>query len=270
MANIETIEIDTLNFAEGAAPATPSAASVVVYSKADGLMYSKDDAGVETLMSSGAASGAVATDAIWDAAGDLAVGSGANTAARLAAGAAGGVLAMGNSAVIWNAGTSFPASKATNDRYWRTDLDLEFYWDGTQWLSTTLYREPIVMPDTGTITNALTVNSSIGRFTPWAATFDLWLVAMYTTTFVSTTNNGTNFWTIALKKYQSDFATNVTAASRSTSADAASTVIKAETAIGALWVPATYPIGQIEATKTLTPGSLSAPAVALSYRLVGV
>ena len=58
MANIETIEIDTLNFAEAAAPATPSAASVIVYAKADGLVYSKDDAGTETLMSSGSVAAA--------------------------------------------------------------------------------------------------------------------------------------------------------------------------------------------------------------------
>ena len=42
---------------EGAAPATPSTNQVKIYAKADGLMYSKDDAGVETLMSSGASGG---------------------------------------------------------------------------------------------------------------------------------------------------------------------------------------------------------------------
>lgn len=43
-----------VSFIEAAAPATPAASRVVVYAKADGLMYSKDDAGTETLMSSGA------------------------------------------------------------------------------------------------------------------------------------------------------------------------------------------------------------------------
>lgn len=68
-------------FTEAAAPSTPAASKVVVYAKTDGLMYSKDDAGTETLMSSGPA-GSVATDAIWDAAGDTVVGSGANTAVK--------------------------------------------------------------------------------------------------------------------------------------------------------------------------------------------
>lgn len=39
---------------EGAAPATPAAAKVRLYAKADGLLYSKDDAGAETLVSGGA------------------------------------------------------------------------------------------------------------------------------------------------------------------------------------------------------------------------
>jgi len=51
----------------------------------DGLLHLKDSAG--TVTDIGAAT-TVATDAIWDAAGDLAVGSGANTAAKLAIGAA--------------------------------------------------------------------------------------------------------------------------------------------------------------------------------------
>jgi len=40
-----------VKFAEGAAAATPSASTVTIYAKADGLMYSKDDAGTETAMS---------------------------------------------------------------------------------------------------------------------------------------------------------------------------------------------------------------------------
>lgn len=89
---------------EGAAPATPAAGKVRVYAKTDGLPYSKDDAGAETPM--GGAGGSVATDAIWDAAGDLAVGTGANTAARLAIGATDGmVLQRVGGAVVW----AFPA-----------------------------------------------------------------------------------------------------------------------------------------------------------------
>lgn len=50
-------------FSEGAAPSTPSASQVKIYAKADGLMYSKDDAGAETLMSGGAGGGGAPTTA---------------------------------------------------------------------------------------------------------------------------------------------------------------------------------------------------------------
>lgn len=54
MAKIDAIDIPKLLMTEGAAPSTPASGKVYQYAKADGLMYSKDDAGVETLMSSGA------------------------------------------------------------------------------------------------------------------------------------------------------------------------------------------------------------------------
>ena len=65
----------------------------------DGNLHLKDSAGTVTDIGGG---GAVATDAIWDAAGDLAVGSGANTAARLAKGSDGEVLKVVSGTVEWD------------------------------------------------------------------------------------------------------------------------------------------------------------------------
>lgn len=56
----------------------------------DGKLHVKDSAG--TVTDPYAAGGSVATDAIWDAAGDLVQGTGSNTSARLALGAAGTVV----------------------------------------------------------------------------------------------------------------------------------------------------------------------------------
>lgn len=42
-----------LSVSEREAPSTPAAEQVAIYAKADGLLYSKDDAGVETLLSRG-------------------------------------------------------------------------------------------------------------------------------------------------------------------------------------------------------------------------
>lgn len=96
MARLQDIDIPYLEFGEAAAPGTPASGVSRIYVKADGLFYSKDDAGTETLVSGGAGGGSVATDAIWDAAGDLAVGTGANTAAKLAAGATSGHVLTSN------------------------------------------------------------------------------------------------------------------------------------------------------------------------------
>jgi len=57
MAKIDAIDVPKLTFPEAAAPSTPAASKVVIYAKSDGLMYSKDDAGVETVMSGGGGGG---------------------------------------------------------------------------------------------------------------------------------------------------------------------------------------------------------------------
>lgn len=184
-------EAQKITYAEVAAPSTPAASKVVTYAKADGLMYSKDDAGVETLMSSGG-SGSVATDAIWDAAGDLAVGTGANTAAKLTIGNAGALLARLNGAVAWNAGTAFPTA-AAGDIYHRTDLDIPMWrYDGTRWLCTCLHS----------LDCAVSSISSAARPVSGAVfgTFDVFVERLAVAILVGTTNNGSNYWTVKLQK----------------------------------------------------------------------
>jgi hypothetical protein len=68
----------------------------------DGLLHLRDSAGTVTTIG---ASGSVATDAIWDAAGDLVQVTGANTAAKLSLGTALQVLRVnsGATAVEWGA-----------------------------------------------------------------------------------------------------------------------------------------------------------------------
>lgn len=63
MAKIQDVDIPYLEFAEAAAPGTPASGIVRIYSKADGSMYQKDDAGTETSLSAGA-SGLVEIDTI--------------------------------------------------------------------------------------------------------------------------------------------------------------------------------------------------------------
>lgn len=48
MAKIQEIAPELLQFSEAEAPETPASGVVRIYAKTDGLLYSKDDAGVET------------------------------------------------------------------------------------------------------------------------------------------------------------------------------------------------------------------------------
>jgi hypothetical protein len=47
------------------------------------------------------------------------------------------------SGLINMVGTSFPASPSTDDHFWRSDLKMGFYYDGTRWLSEVLYDRDI-------------------------------------------------------------------------------------------------------------------------------
>jgi len=63
------------------------------------------------LFSAGGSSTTVATDTIWDAAGDIVVGTGANTAARLAAGTNGHVLTLAAGTPAWQAPSAGSGTK---------------------------------------------------------------------------------------------------------------------------------------------------------------
>jgi hypothetical protein len=56
MAKIQDIDIPHLEFAEAAAPSTPASGIVRLYAKTDGSLYSKDDAGTETVVTGGGGS----------------------------------------------------------------------------------------------------------------------------------------------------------------------------------------------------------------------
>jgi len=252
----------SLLFEEHVDPANPAAGHHRMFVDTDKALKMVDSAGTVTVL--GAAGGAVATDPIWAAAGDLAVGTGNDTAGVLTKGAAGGVLAMGNSAVIWNAGTSFPGSKATGDRYWRTDLGMEFYWDGTRWVSTTLYRETMAAPAVAT---PMVATGPIGRSAIWHTEYDLWIVKLYTALYPATTNDGSKYWTLDLnKKTDIDGATSI--AQVSTAAYTVNLWTTAATAVGAAVVQGTYHEMDLFADRVGATGALYF-AAAMTYRLIG-
>ncbi len=241
MTNKRIIDVDTTDRADGKVPVWDTASGTHVYVSA---------------------SGSVAADTLWDAAGDLAVGSGANTAARLAKGAAGANLSTYNGTVSWNGGTSFPASPATGDRYWRSDLGVECRYDGTRWLGP---EQHVALADGNT---SISATGRLGS-TPMPTSYDLYVYRLELASFVQTTNNGTSFWTMQLVGYD---VTNATAtgigSTAATSSDTASNWINHGISIGAVVTRGTsYRFLALQGTKTSAPGTLFATA-AVVYSLI--
>lgn len=103
----------------------------------------------------GGGGGAVATDAIWDAAGDLAVGTGANTAARLAIGTSGLLLKSNGTTATWARQTFIGCSAyknasqtISNDTVTALLLDTEDY-------------DTSAFHDTGSNTSRMTIPSGL-------------------------------------------------------------------------------------------------------------
>ena len=230
----------------------------------DGQLHVKDSAG--TVTDIGAGSGNVATDTIWDAAGDLAVGTGANTAARLALGAAGGAVSRVNGAVAWNSGTAFPTG-AAGDRYWRTDQRLEYFYDGTRWLCTCLHSFAIAGGGTN-IENVATSATVGGRVFPADSTGpDLWIEDVIVGYRVRTTNTGSAYWTIEVRKAPPTGASTLVA-SPDSSAESPDTFYTETTAVDAVCDVSATPLWFFQITKTSTPGNLDANVV-VTYRYIG-
>jgi len=106
--------------------------------------------------------------------------------------------------LVTGAGTAFPGSPATNDHFFRTDLrgGMMFFWNGTYWLSAQEY-----MYDFGALLAAALVSSTFlayGGLNVVTLPRDLDVYLTYSTIggMVATTNDGTNYWSAALRKGQ--------------------------------------------------------------------
>src|SRR6185503_20518084 len=98
--------VPSLLIAEATEPTAPAAGHQRLYiDSTTHLLKATNSSGTERTIE--ASAGGMATDVLWNAAGDIAVGTGSDTGTRLGIGNAGAVLARINGAVAWNASTSF-------------------------------------------------------------------------------------------------------------------------------------------------------------------
>lgn len=244
-------------------PAAAAANEAYLYFATDtGVLYRSNGSSWDTFSATASLTNPMTT------AEDLIKGGVSGTPGRLAAGNAGAHLAMINGVVAWNAGTVFPTAVA-GDRYFRTDRGIEYYYDGTRWLSAKLYLLEIGVSGEAVLPLAATA-SSAWRTATFNDVYDLWLVDWYGMSFVNTTNDGTKFWTLTLRKETKGAAyatTDIASFTTGTGPDPVGQFTVHTVAVNALLGTAHGTL-VVAPTKTSTPGTLLFHSN-LTFRLVG-
>lgn len=180
--------------------------------------------------------------------------------------------AAGTNGVV-SSGSSFPGSPATNSLFYRTDLGQIFYYDGTRWLSQTVFLLQFgffqgVFPQPLTVTTADAMANAIP---PLPGMSDIYLLSYRATIFVAgggSALSGSNKWVGTTHKYNSA-ASPTTIATTNIDSGASSTIRTFDTTINALLTTGTYQWIETTWTKTGTPGGLFMSEV-ITYRMVAV
>jgi hypothetical protein len=151
-------------------------------------------------------------------------------------------------------GTAFPGSPTTGNFFYRTDRNIEYYYDGTRWLSTQVHFVPI--PNTDFLLPRTATTLGMCRAAnPWAALYDIYVIDAVFHNYVTATST----WTIAI--------TPTTLATRSTASDAANTHLSNRVAVNAV---VTSAVDNLQGEVTLVSGAASLYcSFGLTYRLVG-
>lgn len=171
-------------------------------------------------------------------------------------------------------GTSFPTAPITDDRFYRTDLDMEFFFDGTRWLCTCPHVMPIAERDVtanvggiGATTVAVHRCSNPSLF----GGSDIWLEQVE---FDFDVNGGTALsashkWAVAFAKGITTPGSTTTIVTLTIDSGASSVWRKSTVAIDALMNNGTtHFLLQTDYTKTGTPGNLIMQEPLLTYRIV--
>lgn len=159
-------------------------------------------------------------------------------------------------------GVSFPSSPATDEKYYRKDLQLLCYFDGTRWLTVDEYVVAALV--TNSIQPYAASNTRNLRF-PRPSNFGIYLTRLSCSTFVAGTSDSTNYWSVALESVS---AANVgtSVVSFDTKTDASNTWVAHDQSIGAVLAAGAINLG-VSHTKTGAPGNLL-NVCALRYRQI--
>lgn len=155
------------------------------------------------------------------------------------------------------AGSSFPGSPSSGDKFYRTDRNLLYYYDGTRWLTVNQYRAGEI-----DLANAAVTSLSGPRVAP----ANMFINDIFTTIFVNGTNTALIYWTVDL---QWATAANVytSLSSHSTQSLAGSTWHVFTTSVNAP-LDANARVFRLLATETGTAGNVFT-SIGYTYRMIG-
>lgn len=157
-------------------------------------------------------------------------------------------------------GTSFPASPSINDRFFRTDLQMEFVYDGARWVSAHLLTKtftPKTLPD-------YTANGTL-MYCPAEGGSSWWVEDVTVFSEITGTNDASNNWNLAVQSLDGagglvstlhTFNTNGAVAFLDQTAS-----INAEAGTTIRWLG-------LAATKVGAPGNISWLAAQVTYRVI--
>ena len=163
----------------------------------------------------------------------------------------------------WGSGTAFPSGPATNDRFTRTDRGLDYYYDGTRWLTTTLFTTPIAPVVLGGISGT----GEVGRAPCVGGVYDMYCTTVAFSYHLGATNDGSNYWIPEVYATRTAGTGDLSIASSTTQSLTASQRHNASVTVNALLgtnVVAFY----LYATKVSGASALNSHAL-VNYRLVG-
>lgn len=156
-------------------------------------------------------------------------------------------------------GTTFPTTPATNDRFFRTDRGIDYYWDATRWLSVQQY--------TFDFQEFETISATAESGWPPADTqYDMYLEKFEQSFYIGggTALGVSHNWSLIVKSYVGNTGTNRFAIA----IDSGSSDVRRSAVIAAPIVVTGTTMFTVLATKTGTPGTLGGNG-RLTYRLVG-
>jgi len=154
-------------------------------------------------------------------------------------------------------GAAFPGAPAAGQRYFRTDRGIDYFYDGTRWVSIQLFT-------IGASFAGDNVASLIaGVPNPFAGLYDLWMVkAVYSARMVAT---GT--WTFTTSTFDGTTRVNIDNATQSTAALLTNEFGRFETALGLVVSSSTIDGFQFNLDRT--GGTVRDGAFQLQFRVIG-